>query len=471
MKRFWLAVWVAALVVAGAGRAEAGPLEDYVNAPDPNYSYTLVRTVEKDDCTIYVLDLTSQSWREGDVRPHLWQHWLTIVRPKRLTFDKALLVISGGNNLHTTPPSSADKVLIMIATTTNSVVAELQGVPSEPVIFRDEQRSRTEDEIISYTYDKYLETGDPTWPLLCPMVKSAVRAMDAVQSFMGKEAEPPHRIREFVLTGASKRGWTTWLTATVDKRVIAIAPVVIDMLNLKPQMKRQLEYYGAYTEAIQDYTNFNIQARMDTPRGRELLKIVDPYEYRDVLLMPKFIILGAGDQYWTVDAANLYFHDLKGEKYIRYEPNADHGIRNSMPSYQALTAFYYTMMRRERMPQFSWTISPNGSFRVEPVDRPLEVKLWKAHAPTKDFRLVTVGEVWSSEPLSADADGVYRGKVSAPFGGYDAFFVELVYPSSLGFNYSLTTEIAVPRKTYLAFAFLLLPVAAGMGAVVWFKRR
>ena len=37
-----------------------------------------------------------------------------------------------------------------------------------------------EDEAISYTFAQFLKTGDPEWPLLLPMVKSAVRGMDAI---------------------------------------------------------------------------------------------------------------------------------------------------------------------------------------------------------------------------------------------------------------------------------------------------
>jgi PhoPQ-activated pathogenicity-related protein len=417
--------------------------------------------------------MTSQSWREGDVTPHLWKHWVTIVVPEGAAYDKALLVVSGGNNKHDRPPRSVDGVLAMVATTTRSVLVELQGVPSEPVQFSDETRTRTEDEIIAYTFDKYLTTGDPTWPLLCPMVKSAVRAMDATQEFCKNRISPSVDLNAFVVTGASKRGWTSWLTAAVDERVVAVAPIVIDMLNLDEQMKRQYSYYQSYSEAIQDYTDFNIQQRVDTPEGRELLKIVDPYEYRDVLTMPKFVLLGSGDQYWTVDAADLYFVGLKGEKYIRYEPNADHGIDNSRASIMALVAFYNSILTDTPMPRFTWTIRPDGSFTVKAADQPLEVRIWMAHAPTKDFRLMTIGEAWYTEILPPTGDGVYKGQVPAPEQGHTAFFVELVYPGTLGFDYSLTTVAAIPgpAKSPLSLAILALPVVLLVGAGVFMLRR
>src|SRR5258705_3204885 len=106
------------------------------------------------------------------------------------------------------------------------MAAVITHVPNQPLY-----NGKSEDALIAYTLDQYLKTGDETWPLLFPMAKSAIRGMDAVQAPAEKEFN--QRIEKFVVAGASKRGWTTWLTGAVDPRVKAIEPIVIAMLNMK----------------------------------------------------------------------------------------------------------------------------------------------------------------------------------------------------------------------------------------------
>ena len=119
------------------------------------------------------------------------------------------------------------------------MTAELRLVPNQPVVFKDDpaHKPRSEDDFIAYTWNKYLRTGDEKWPARLPMTKSAVRAMDAVTAFAASPAGGGSRSTRFVVSGASKRGWTTWTTAAVDQRVIAIAPAVIDMLNVEPSFE------------------------------------------------------------------------------------------------------------------------------------------------------------------------------------------------------------------------------------------
>lgn len=53
-------------------------------------------------------------------------------------------------------------------------------------------------------------------------MKAVVKAMDAVQEFTATLGSPVTPVARYVVAGASKRGWTTWLTAAVDPRVVAI---------------------------------------------------------------------------------------------------------------------------------------------------------------------------------------------------------------------------------------------------------
>src|SRR5690606_20307236 len=96
-----------------------------------------------------------------------------------------------------------------------------------------------------------------SWPLLFPMVKSAVRGMDAVQALVKEKAKK--EVNRFVFSGASKRGWTTWLASAVeDPRLVAIGPMVIDMLNMPETLNYQYKTYGEYSIQIEDYTKLGI---------------------------------------------------------------------------------------------------------------------------------------------------------------------------------------------------------------------
>ena len=80
------------------------------------------------------------------------------------------------------------------------------------------------------------------------MVKSAVRGLDTLTQFADREWG--QKLERFVVSGASKRGWTTWLSAAADPRVVAIAPMVIDMLNMKAQLEWADKVYGQQSEEI-----------------------------------------------------------------------------------------------------------------------------------------------------------------------------------------------------------------------------
>jgi PhoPQ-activated pathogenicity-related protein len=439
---------LAALSFALAGASKETALDRYVHAPDSSYKWELVGTIPGEGYKAYVLDLTSQTWKPP-VEPDrtVWKHWVTIVVPAKVDYATGFLYITGGNN-KSKAPDKADQMIVDIATTTNSVVAQLNMVPNQPLNFPDAKfKDMTEDTFIAYTWDKFLRTGNEMWPARLPMTKSAVKAMDAVQEFMKSAAGGKVAIANFMVAGGSKRGWTTWTTAAVDKRVVAIAPMVIDLLNNEKSFEHHYMAYGFYSPAVKDYENLEIMHWNGTPQMKALMKIVEPYEYRDRLTMPKYIINAAGDQYFLPDSSRFYFDDLKGEKYIRYVENTDHSLKNS-DARDGLIAFYDAFLKKQPRPKFFWKFEENGSIKVTTVTKPSEVKLWQATNPEKrDFRLMSIGPAYKSTVLTEQKDGVYIGNVEKPPTGYTAYFIELTYPGGTKYSMKFSTAVRVNPDT------------------------
>lgn len=431
---------------AAPGRTQAGKrtaLDRYVAAPDTNYSFRLAGSIKGEGFTTYHIDMISQQWlTTNEVNRPLWQHWLTIVKPDKVSSPTGLLFIGGGGN-RTNPPSRADANLILVATTTETVVAELRNVPNQPLVFAGEEKGRSEDSLIAYTWDKFLRTGDPKWPARLPMTKAAVRAMDTITAFCASEAGGRVAVDKFFVAGGSKRGWTTWTTAAVDERVIGIAPIVIDMLNIVPSFIHHYEVYGFYAPAVGDYTRMKIMDWNGTPEYRALMEIEEPFEYRERLTLPKFIINSSGDQFFLPDSSQFYFKELPGVKYLRYVPNSDHSLKGT-DAWMTLLACYSAVLNGSPLPRFSWSMQADGAIRVQNSDKPESVKLWQATNPeARDFRLQTIREAWTSSDLKDDGGGVYVGRVPKPERGWTAYFVELTYRNGTATPFKFTTDVRV----------------------------
>jgi len=437
---------VAGSADVGEARVSKTPrtaLDEYVAAPDTNYNFHLVKSVPGNGQTTFILEMTSQSWlttKEVD-RP-LWKHWVIIVKPDGVSSAKSFLFITGGAN-GGNPPNSADANMSKMAVATKSVVTELKMVPNQPLVFAGETERRTEDSFIAYTWDKFLHTHDPKWPARLPMTKAAVRAMDTVTAFCGSAEGGNVKVDKFVVAGGSKRGWTTWTTAAVDKRVIGIIPCVIDVLNMEPSMLHHYAAYGFWAPSVGNYTAFRIMDWTGTPEYRELLKIEEPYQYRQRFTMPKFIINAGGDQFFLPDSSQFYFNDLPGVKYLRCVPNADHSLRGS-DAYETMLACYNAIINEQPLPRFTWSLEKDGSIKVHSKDTPTEVKLWQATNPdARDFRMEKIGPKYQGSVLTDHGGGTYVGKVDEPPKGWTAFFVELKFPSGCEAPFKFTTQVRV----------------------------
>ncbi len=429
MCRIGFAIGLLSAIPLMLSTAAGADLKQYVRRPDESYAYRVVGTHPVGPTTAYLVRMTSQTWRGIE-----WKHWLSLLVPERITRpDQAVLMVVGGDNGDGMPDheSTEARLLAQAAHQSGSIVAVLQQVPNQPLF--DGLR---EDNLISYTFARFLESGEADWPALLPMVKSAVRAMDTVQAVA--EQRLNQTISRFVVSGASKRGWTTWLTAAADPRVGAIAPMVIDMLNVGPQMRRQLETYGTYSRMIREYEQRGVIQRMNTPRGRRLAAIVDPFRYRDALRMPKLVVLGTNDPYWTVDAANLYFSQLHEPAQLHYAPNAGHGLSPEIAP--TLLRFFRDALSDEPLPEIRWHRRDEGSLVVQWDGPGAAATLWQAHSPDRDFRRVQ----WRATPLS----GAGRVEVNplAPDDGWLACFVQVTFHGEP--SYTLSTTMIVLPETF-----------------------
>ncbi len=439
-----LAFCCPAVLAQGTNGLALTALDKYVHQADPNYRYSVLGVVEGEGYKTFIIEMISQQWlTEKEVNLPLWEHFMTVTAPDEIVSDIGFLSITGGNKGSSVPELAPDSD-IKRALESKTVVSTLYMVPNQPLVFVDDaDNSRSEDAVIAYTWDKFLRTAEEKWPLRLPMTKSAVRAMDTVTSLMAGEQGGNREVDQFVVAGSSKRGWTTWTTAIVDHRVVAIMPVVIDLLNVEESFKHHFSVYGSYSPAVVDYVSSGNINWFGTPEFASLMDLVEPYEYRARLELPKYLLNSTGDEFFLPDSWQFYWDDLVGEKHVRYVPNSNHGMGGT-DIMDSVDAWYHAVVHNISMPRYSWEVADDGSITVLSLDEPEQVLLWQAHNTEKrNFMQPVIGRAYTSTVLSEVEPGVYRAKLDAPDTGYIAYYIEMAYPSGIGVPLKFSSGVKV----------------------------
>jgi PhoPQ-activated pathogenicity-related protein len=409
-------------------------LESYLKNGDSSFTWAVKDTYRYGDITAYDVVLTSQKWRD-----YTWKHQLTVLVPKQIKYDGALLFITGGSVKDGEPNWTGhgdlfNQAIGRLATNNNALVAVLRQTPNQP-LYGDLK----EDALISYTLHQFKKDGYYSWPLLFPMVKSAVRAMDAVQQFAQQTLHQP--VNRFVVSGASKRGWTTWLTGASDKRAVAIAPMVIDVLNMPVNLDYQRKIWNKYSEQIDDYVKLGIPQTVHSQEGNALTEMIDPYSYRKKLTMPKLLVMGTNDEYWTVDAVKHYIGEIPGKNFIHYVPNVGHDLGDKRQALQALNAFFGTTLTQQPYPACQWVATPTKkgvALTINATADKLEnVTVWSANSTDMIFQ----DEKWEARQMGIKHTKTVSLTEAYPASGYRAFYVDLTYKAPMGGTYTESTRM------------------------------
>ncbi len=412
-------------------------LTDYVYAPDDSFTWKLAGETTNESGTVYTLEMVSQTWHGVK-----WDHKIQVFLSRDAKPTATLPLWNEGG----TPSLESTLLGLKLSSTLKSPLAIVFGIPKQPLY-----GGKTEDALIAESFVRYLTTEDPSWPLLFPMVKGVVRAMDALQEFARQKWDVS--VKHFVIAGASKRGWTAWLTAaTGDKRVKAIAPLVFDTLNLGPQMDYQVKCFGGPSEMIRDYSDRLLLPIPRTAAARQLWSIIDPWTYRDRITCPKLIVLGTNDEYWTLDALNLYWDGLKGDKWVLYVPNAGHrlvekdrnGTTQKLPerAFTTLCAFCRAQVFDRPLPRLKCQMSPlpeAGCLDVTAFcdKKPLSARAYLAEAEKRDFRK----SFWETRPVDLN-ESKASCTIDFPKTGNRATLVEFEFQMD-DLKYRLSTTLKV----------------------------
>ncbi len=134
--------------------ADAAPtaLQDYVSAPDGSYGYEILGSEKIMGCTVHKLALTSQTWQGIP-----WRHAMYAYVPENVSYANTVLLFITGGSIGSLPDRKDMEMGAKLARLAGVAVVFLHQVPNQPLL-----DDRVEDDLISETFLRYLETRDET---------------------------------------------------------------------------------------------------------------------------------------------------------------------------------------------------------------------------------------------------------------------------------------------------------------------
>ena len=402
-------------------------------------------------------ELRSQDWAPlALVEPAEWVHEVIIYIPDAALPGEALLVANNGINRpkpggEVQPASDfTEEMALTIAKHTRTIVITISNVPNQYLTYADDGVARREDDSVAHSWKLFLKNPEqrPTLSLHIPMMQSMIRTMDLAQRELKS-----WQVDRFIATGVSKRGWSSWLAALADDRITAIAPFVIDILNMDKVLEHTWKTYGnSWPLAFGPYQREGITQQIKTAKFDKLMQIEDPFRYLDSayahrLAIPKYIVNASGDDFFVPDNARFFFNQLPGEKALRVAPNSSHyGIGRYVEN--ALIPFINRLRQGRGMPTVSLQSDADRAqqrFAVTFSEPPTKVVQWTAINPlARDFRYAC-GVRYQPQELNMGPDRLVI-TLKKPVQGWAASFVEATFSDGM----VVTTPVHILPQRYPA---------------------
>lgn len=424
-------------------------MKDYIDSTKNEFSYEIEDVFYEDEWTGYHIRMTSGEWLDSKKVENVdWLHYVDIVIPKETQTDTGIMFIDSGVNDENY--FRLDSTSVSYALRTKSVIVNIHNIPAQPVNFlASDQESFYEDDLIAYAWNQFLEGGakqkDIEWLPRLPMTRAVVRSMDLAQEIT---LQNNVNVKDFVVSGASKRGWTAWTTAAVDDRVVAVVPMVIDMLNMVPSFENHYRSYGEFSPAVQSYVNYNIQDWMETDEFKTLMSYVEPYYFKEKFTMPKYLINAGSDEFFSTDSWRFYYDELPGDKLLRYVPNTNHSL-NGRYLNDDLISYFYRIINDIDMPTLKWELSDNNLNVVLDYEGNYNVSIWNAKNQNgRDFRLWQEGELWQKINIQKSNDNNYQVEIKDKSNGYEAIMMEFTIDPESEFPLIISTGPFVIPESY-----------------------
>lgn len=413
--------------------------------------YALVNKEMLDDVVLNQYEMTSQFWSPDQlVSPTEWKHDLDIYIPPNAKKHRALIVINNGINnddaSNRKPSNFQINTLKNIAQQTHTIVISISNIPNQSLIYQNDQQPVKEDDSVAKSWKLFMEQPNnrQLLPLHVPMATAVSQAMR-----IAKQELKPWKIERFIVTGASKRGWTSWLTAISDPDVDAIVPFAMDFLNIDVTLEHMYRAYGEnWPIAFYPYYAQKLDTIVKTKNFSKLLEIEDPFryqtsKYKNRLSIPKYIINASGDDFYVPDNSRFYYDQLQGVKSLRVVPNSDHaGIINIAE--QSLISFINRYQNEKLLAPLESHVK-NNNLTITFREKPVKIIRWTAvNTDARDFRYAC-GIKYEAKELPIPSNNRLKVPLTYKGKGWEATFVEATFND----EYVSTTQVYItPDEHY-----------------------